>query len=165
VFDRFTNRARRVLVMAQEESRLLGHDFLGTEHLLLGLIRVGGPSAHALHQTGVTLEVTRRAVQHVVGLGNAQPGDAGVRFTSRAKKVLELSLREALQLDDPYISTGHILLGLLQEDESVVCHTLVNLGVDTVELRAIVMDVGFDDGDDSAVPPYVTPPENPPRAG
>ncbi len=113
MFERFTDRARRVLVLAQEEARLLDHGYIGTEHILLGLIQESdGPAAQALAQLGVTLEAVREKVVETVGLVGAGP-TGSPPFTPRAKKVLELSLREGLQLGHNYIGTEHFLLGIV----------------------------------------------------
>src|SRR5260370_19207017 len=115
MFERFTNRARRVVVLAQEEARLLSHNYIGTEHLLRGLIGEGeGAAAKALESLEVSLQEARQQVEAIVGRGKKDPS-GHIPFTSRAKKVLELSLREALQLGHNYIGTEHILLGLLRE--------------------------------------------------
>jgi len=129
VFERFTDRARRVVVLAQEESRELGHDHIGTEHLLLGLVReTEGIAAQALAALDVDLDVVRARVEERIGHGSGQP-KGHIPFTPRAKKVLEMSLREALQLKHDYIGTEHILLGLLREGEGVACQVLMNMGV------------------------------------
>ncbi|MGH8921240.1 MAG: Clp protease N-terminal domain-containing protein, partial [Actinomycetes bacterium] len=113
MFERFTDRARRVLVLAQEEARLLNHNFIGTEHILLGLIHEGeGVAAKALEQLGISLEAVREKVEETIGPAGTSPAGSPP-FTPRAKKVLELSLREALQLGHNYIGTEHMLLGLV----------------------------------------------------
>jgi ATP-dependent Clp protease ATP-binding subunit ClpC len=115
VFERFTDKARRVVVLAQEEARLLNHNYIGTEHVLLGLVREGkGVAAQALTSMGIGLEAVRGQVEKIIGQGQAAP-TGHIPFTPRAKKVLELSLREALQLGHNYIGTEHILLGLVRE--------------------------------------------------
>ena len=130
MFERFTDRARRVLVLAQEEARLLNHSFIGTEHILLGLIHEGeGVAAKALEPLGVTLEAVREKVEETIGLAGTAP-TGSPPFTPRAKKVLELSLREALQLGHNYIGTEHMLLGLVREGEGVAAQVLVSLGAD-----------------------------------
>src|SRR5829696_3245407 len=117
MFERFTDRARRVVVLAQEEARLLDHNYIGTEHILLGLVHEGGGvAAQALTQLGVSLEAVRDQVKEIIGRGAEAP-TGHIPFTPRAKKVLELSLREALELGHNYIGTEHILLGLLREGE------------------------------------------------
>jgi ATP-dependent Clp protease ATP-binding subunit ClpA len=139
VFERFTDRARRVMVFAQEEARLLNHNFIGTEHLLLGLIQEGeGVAAHALESLGVTLGAARSKVAESVGpAGTGSVGSAP--FTPRTKKVLELSLREALQLGHKYIGTEHLLLGLVREGEGGAAHVLQSLGADLPAVRRQVM--------------------------
>jgi ATP-dependent Clp protease ATP-binding subunit ClpC len=128
VFERFTDRARRVLVLAQEEARLLNHNYIGTEHLLLGLIHEGeGVAATALESLGMSLEAVRGQVEEIIGQGQSAP-TGHIPFTPRAKKVLELSLREAKQLGHNYIGTEHILLGLIREGEGVAAQVLVKLG-------------------------------------
>jgi ATP-dependent Clp protease ATP-binding subunit ClpA len=117
VFERFTDRARRVVVLAQEEARLLNHNYIGTEHILLGLIHEGeGVAAKALESLGISLEAVRNQVEEIIGQGGSSPS-GHIPFTPRAKKVLELSLREALQLGHNYIGTEHILLGLIREEQ------------------------------------------------
>jgi ATP-dependent Clp protease ATP-binding subunit ClpC len=135
VFERFTERARRVLTFAQEEARELNHSFIGTEHILLGLIREGdGVGAQALRSLGFSLQAVRDQVQETIGTaGTAASGFPA--FTPRAKKVLELSLREALQLNHSYIGTEHILLGLVREGEGVAAKVLVSLGADLPRVR------------------------------
>jgi len=138
VFERFTDRARRVLTFAQEEARLLNHSFIGTEHILLGLIREGdGLGAKALHSLGISFDVVREKVEEIVGMSGSSPGGSPP-FTPRAKKVLELSLREALQLNHSYIGTEHILLGLVREGQGVAATVLIDLGVDLVRVRQAV---------------------------
>ncbi len=130
MFERFTDRARRVVVLAQEEARLLDHDYIGTEHLLLGLIHESeGVAAKVLESLGISLEEVRTEVQAAVGRGVAAP-EGHIAFTPRAKKVLELSLREALQLGHNYIGTEHILLGLIREGRGVAAQVLTRLGAD-----------------------------------
>lgn len=130
MFERFTDRARRVLVLAQEEARLLNHSFIGTEHILLGLIHEGdGVAAKALERGGITLEAVRDRVEEVVGKAGTAPSGSPP-FTPRAKKVLELALREALQLGHSYIGTEHLLLGLIREGEGVGAKVIETLGVD-----------------------------------
>jgi ATP-dependent Clp protease ATP-binding subunit ClpC len=139
MFERFTDRARRVVVQAQEEARLLNHNYIGTEHILLGLIHEGESiAARALDSLGVRLEPARRQVEAIVGLGKRAPSEH-IPFTSRAKKGLELSLREALQLSDSYIGPEHILLGLLREGDSVAVKVLVGLGTDLNRVRQQVI--------------------------
>ena len=129
MFERFTDRARRTIVLAQEESAALGHDYIGTEHLLLGLVRqTDGVAGRALAASGVRIEPARAAVEGIVGRGEVTR-PAHIPFTPRAKKVLELSLREALQLGHHDIGTGHLLLGLVHEGKGVGCQVLAALGV------------------------------------
>jgi ATP-dependent Clp protease ATP-binding subunit ClpC len=141
MFERFTDRARRVLVLAQEEARLLNHGFIGTEHILLGLIHEGdGLAAKALESLDISLETVREEVKERVGpAGPASRGNPP--FTPRAKKVLELSLREALQLGHNYIGTEHILLGLVREGEGVAAQVLVSLGADLPRVRQTVVQL------------------------
>src|SRR5438876_8758362 len=130
MFERFTDRARRVVVLAQEEARMLNHNYIGTEHILLGLIHEGeGVAAKALESLGISLEAVRSQVEEIIGQGQAAP-TGHIPFTPRAKKVLELSLREALQLGHNYIGTEHILLGLIREGEGVAAQVLQKLGAD-----------------------------------
>jgi ATP-dependent Clp protease ATP-binding subunit ClpC len=139
VFQRFSDSARRVVVLAQEEARKLNHNYIGTEHLLLGLIQEGeGIAAKALESFQVNLEAVRGQVVEVIGRGSSAPS-GHIPFTPRAKKVLELSLREALQLGHNYIGTEHILLGLIREGEGVAAKVLVKLGVDLERLRNQVL--------------------------
>jgi len=141
VFERFTDRSRRVLVLAQEESRLLNHGFIGTEHILLGLLHErDGIAARALTQLGVSLEVVREKVEEIVGASPTVP-TGSPPFTPRAKKVLELSLREALQLHHNYIGTEHLLLGLVREGEGVGAQVLVSLGVEMARVREQVIQL------------------------
>jgi ATP-dependent Clp protease ATP-binding subunit ClpA len=141
VFERFTDRARRVLVLAQEEARLLNHSFIGTEHILLGLIQEGeGVAATALKSLGISLESARERVERTIGILGGTPSGSPP-FTPRAKKVLELSLREALQLGHSYIGTEHILLGLIREGEGVAATVMVELGADLGRVRQAVMQV------------------------
>jgi hypothetical protein len=141
MFERFTDRARRVVVLAQEEARLLNHNYIGTEHILLGLIHEGeGVAAKALEQLGISLEAVRDRVQSIIGEGGGAP-TGHIPFTPRAKKVLELSLREALQLGHNYIGTEHILLGLVREGEGVAAQVLVNLGADLSAVRQQVVQL------------------------
>jgi hypothetical protein len=139
MFERFTDRARRVLVLAQEEARLLNHNFIGTEHILLGLIREEeGVAAKALESLGISLEAVRAKVEKTVGpAGNVPAGSPP--FTPRVKKMLELSLREALQLGHNYIGTEHMLLGLVREGEGVASQVLVSLGADLSRVRQQVI--------------------------
>ena len=127
MFERFTDRGRRVVVLAQEEARMLDHNYLGTEHLLLGLLREsGGVAAKALQSLGIGLEAVRHQVMEIIGEGHQAPS-GHIPFTPRVKKVLELSLREAQLLGHDYVSTGHLLLGLLREGDGVAVQVLVRL--------------------------------------
>jgi ATP-dependent Clp protease ATP-binding subunit ClpC len=141
MFERFTDRARRAVVLAQEEARLLNHDYIGTEHLLLGLIHEGkGVAAKALESLGISLEAVRQNVEEMIGRGQyAPPGH--IPFTPRAKKVLELSLRESQQFGHDYIGTEHILLGLIREAEGVAAQVLVKLGADLNRVRQQVIQL------------------------
>ena len=141
MFERFTDRARRVVVLAQEEARMLNHNYLGTEHILLGLIHEGeGVAAKALESLGISLEAVRQQVEEIIGQGQQAPS-GHIPFTPRAKKVLELSLREALQLGHNYIGTEHILLGLIREGEGVAAQVLVKLGADLNRVRQQVIQL------------------------
>jgi ATP-dependent Clp protease ATP-binding subunit ClpA len=141
MFERFTDRARRVVVLAQEEARVLNHNYIGTEHILLGLLREGeGVAAKALESLGLHLEAVRQQVEQIIGKGQQVPA-GHIPFTPRAKKVLELSLREALQLGHDYIGTEHILLGLLSEGEGVAAQVLVRLGADLKRVRQQVIQL------------------------
>ncbi len=141
LFERFTDRARRVVVLAQEEARLLNHSYIGTEHILLGLIHEGeGVAAKALESLSISLEAVRAQVEEIIGQGGSSPS-GHIPFTPRAKKVLELSLREALQLGHNYIGTEHILLGLLREGEGVATQVLVKLGADLGKVRQQVIQL------------------------
>jgi ATP-dependent Clp protease ATP-binding subunit ClpC len=141
MFERFTDRARRVVVLAQEEARMLNHNYVGTEHILLGLIHEGeGVAAKALESLGISLEAVRQQVEEIIGQGQQAPS-GHIPFTPRAKKVLELSLREALQLGHNYIGTEHILLGLIREGEGVAAQVLVKLGADLNRVRQQVIQL------------------------
>ncbi|WP_029145372.1 ATP-dependent Clp protease ATP-binding subunit [Microbacterium luticocti] len=141
MFERFTDRARRVVVLAQEEAKMLNHNYIGTEHILLGLIHEGeGVAAKALESLGISLDAVREQVQDIIGQGQQQPA-GHIPFTPRAKKVLELSLREALQLGHNYIGTEHILLGLIREGEGVAAQVLVKLGADLNKVRQQVIQL------------------------
>jgi len=139
--ERFTDRARRVVVLAQEEARRLNHNYIGTEHILLGLIHEGeGVAARALESLGISLDAVRQQVEEIIGRGQqAPPGH--IPFTPRAKKVLELSLREALQLGHDYVGTEHILLGLIREGDGVAAQVLVKLGADLNRVRQQVIQL------------------------
>ncbi|MGW1743100.1 ATP-dependent Clp protease ATP-binding subunit [Nocardia sp. NPDC001965] len=141
MFERFTDRARRVVVLAQEEARMLNHNYIGTEHILLGLIHEGeGVAAKSLESLGISLEGVRSQVEEIIGQGQQAPS-GHIPFTPRAKKVLELSLREALQLGHNYIGTEHILLGLIREGEGVAAQVLVKLGADLNRVRQQVIQL------------------------
>ena len=141
MFERFTDRARRVVVLAQEEARMLSHNYIGTEHLLLGLLREeNGLAAHVLTGMDVSLGAAREQVLVIIGTGESAPS-GHIPFTPRAKKVLELSLREALQLGTDYIGTEHLLLGLLREGEGVAAQILVKLGKNLTTVREAVATV------------------------
>jgi len=158
VFERFTDRARRVLVLAQEEARLLNHSFIGTEHILLGLVHEEeGVAAEALRSLGVTLVAVRRRVEETIGMAGTAPSGSPP-FTPRAKKVLELSLREALQLGHSYIGTEHMLLGLVREGEGVAARVLVSLGVDLNRVRQQVIALMSRPGGTEGSPGHGRPP-------
>src|SRR5512143_277758 len=141
MFERFTDRARRVVVLAQEEARLLNHSYIGTEHILLGLIHEGeGVAAKAMESLGISLEAVRSQVEEIIGQGGSSPS-GHIPLTPRAKKVLALSLREALQLGHNYIGTEHILLGLIREGEGVAAQVLVKLGADLSRVRQQVIQL------------------------
>src|SRR5215210_3232994 len=141
MFERFTDRARRVVVLAQEEARMLSHNYIGTEHILLGLIHEGeGVAAKALESLDISLEAVRGQVEDIIGQGQQAPS-GHIPFTPRAKKVLELSLREALQLGHNYIGTEHILLGLIREGEGVAAQVLQKLGADLNRVRQTVIQL------------------------
>ncbi|MCW2516132.1 MAG: ATP-dependent Clp protease ATP-binding protein, partial [Mycobacterium sp.] len=141
MFERFTDRARRVVVLAQEEARMLNHNYIGTEHILLGLIHEGeGVAAKSLESLGISLEGVRSQVEEIIGQGQQAPS-GHIPFTPRAKKVLELSLREALQLGHNYIGTEHILLGLIREGEGVAAQVLVKLGAELTRVRQQVIQL------------------------
>ena len=139
MFEKFTDKARRVVVLAQEEAKLLNHNYIGTEHILLGLIHEGeGVAAKSLEALGIALESVREQVKEIIGQGQTAP-TGHIPFTPRAKKVLELSLREALQLGHSYIGTEHLLLGLIREGEGVAAQVLTKLGADTNKVRQQVI--------------------------
>jgi hypothetical protein len=141
MFERFTDRARRVVVLAQDEARRLDHTWIGTEHILLGLIREGeGVAAKALESLGISLDAVRQQVEEIIGHGQQTPS-GHIPFTPRTKKVLELSLREALQLGHDYIGTEHILLGLIREGDGVAAQVLVMLGADQNRVRQQVIQL------------------------
>ncbi len=141
MFERFNDDGRRVVVLAQEEARLLNHNFIGTEHILLALLRARGTvAARALESLDISLAVARAQVIEAVGSGGTEPS-GHIPFTPRAKKVLELSLREALQLGHNYIGCEHVLLGLLREGDGVAAEILVKLGADLQRVRARVFEL------------------------
>lgn len=153
MFEKFTDKARRVVVLAQEEAKLLNHNYIGTEHILLGLIHEGeGVAAKALESLGINLDSVREQVQEIIGQGQQAP-TGHIPFTPRAKKVLELSLREALQLGHSYIGTEHLLLGLIREGEGVAAQVLTKLGADTNRVRQQVIQLlsGFQSKETVAV--------------
>ncbi len=159
MFERFTDRARRVVVLAQEEARLLNHSYIGTEHILLGLIHEGeGVAAKAMESLGISLEAVRNQVEEIIGQGGSSPS-GHIPFTPRAKKVLELSLREALQLGHNYIGTEHILLGLIREGEGVAAQVLVKLGADLSRVRQQVIQLlsGYQGGQGKGEPQAANP--------
>lgn len=142
MFDRFTDRARRVLVLAQDEARLLNHNYLGTEHLLLGLISEReGIAAKALEAIGISLGSAEQSVKEIIGVGSTPPSGTPPPFTPRGRKVLELAFKEALQLGHTYIGTEHILLGLIREGEGVGALVLQNLGADLGRVRHTVLQL------------------------
>jgi ATP-dependent Clp protease ATP-binding subunit ClpC len=154
MFERFTDRARRVVVLAQDEARMLSHNYIGTEHILLGLIHEGeGVAAKALESLGISLEAVRQQVEEIIGQGQQAPS-VHIPFTPRAKKVLELSLREALQLGHNYIGTEHILLGLIREGEGVAAQVLVRLGCDLNVARRRVIQLSPGEGAEHELPRF-----------
>jgi ATP-dependent Clp protease ATP-binding subunit ClpA len=135
VFERFTERARQVVVLGQDEARLLKHNYIGTEHILLGLLREEeGLAARVLDSLDVTVEEVRAMVARIVGQGD-EVSTGQIPFTPRAKKVLDLALREALALGHNYIGTEHVLLGLLRENEGVAAHILLDFDADAEKVR------------------------------
>jgi ATP-dependent Clp protease ATP-binding subunit ClpA len=141
VFERFTERGRQVVVLAQDEARFLRHNYIGTEHLLLGVLGVEeGLAARVLESLDVTREEVRLQVAQIVGRGD-EPSSNHLPFTPRAKKVLELSLREAMSLGNQYIGTEHVLLGLVREDEGVACRILLHFGADATTVRNAVISM------------------------
>jgi ATP-dependent Clp protease ATP-binding subunit ClpC len=137
MFERYTDRARRVVVLAQEEARELGHNYVGTEHILLGLIHEGnGIAAQALTALGVSLDATRTQIEAIIGRGElARVQDGPIAFTPRTKKVLELASREAWDLGHNYIGTEHILLGLMRESDGVGAQVLNSAGIEFSAVR------------------------------
>ena len=149
MFERFTDRARRVVVLAQEEARMLNHNYIGTEHILLGLIHEGeGVAAKALESLGISLEGVRQQVVEIIGQGQEEPS-GHIPFTPRAKKVLDLSLREAQQLGHSHIDTKHILLGLIREGGGVAAQVLIKLGAHLNRVRQEVTRVDPDSQEQS----------------
>jgi ATP-dependent Clp protease ATP-binding subunit ClpC len=141
MLQRFTDRARRVVVLAQEEARMLNHSYIGTEHILLALLDEGdGVGAKALELLGISLDAVRQQVEEIIGRGQHTPS-GHIPFTPRSKKVLELSLREALQLGHDYIGTEHLLLGLIREGDGVAAQVLVKLGADLNRVREQVIQL------------------------
>jgi ATP-dependent Clp protease ATP-binding subunit ClpA len=141
MFERFTDRTRRVVVLAQEEARMLNHGYIGTEHILLGLIREGdGYAARTLESLGISLDAVRQQVEEIIGRGQQAPS-GHIPFTPRAKKVLELAQREARALGHAYVGTEHILLGLIREGDGVAAQVLVNLGADLNRVRQQVIQL------------------------
>ena len=141
MFERFTDRARRVVVLAQQEAARLNHNWIGTEHLLLGLLSEGqGIAARALASMGISLDAMRGAVEDIIGRGQ-EPPSGHIPFTPRAKKVLELSLREALQLRSDSIGTEHLLLALIREGDGVAAQVLLDAGVDLNRARQQVIEL------------------------
>ena len=169
MFERFTDRARVVLVLAQEEARLLNHGFIGTEHILLGIVSEGdGVGAQALQSLGISLQAVREKVEEAIGMAGSAPSGSPP-FTPRAKKVLELSLREALQMNHDYIGTEHLLLGLVRQGDGIAISTLRTLGADPPRVRQEVIRLISGAGDPrGAVSTQVrdlpdTAPATPPR--
>ncbi len=157
MFERFTDRARRVVVLAQEEARLLNHNYIGTEHILLGLAAEReGTAARVLSTLDIEPDALRAEIEQLLGRGDAMPS-GHLPFTPRAKKVLELSLREALQLGHNYIGTEHILLGLIREEDGVGAQALVRKGADLVRVRRLVTATPARSGPEPIVP--TSPPE------
>ncbi|MEV0998776.1 Clp protease N-terminal domain-containing protein, partial [Nonomuraea sp. NPDC050202] len=153
MFEKFTDQARRAVVLAQEEARTLNHNFIGTEHLLLGLIHEGkGVAAQALKSLGVSIDGVRLQIEEIIGQG--RPAESGhIPFTARAKRVLELSVREALQLGHDYIGTEHLLLGLIREGEGVAAQVLMKLEADPRRVRSWVLQSLSGRGDGQQAPP------------
>jgi hypothetical protein len=165
MFERFTDRARRVVVLAQEEARILNHSYIGTEHLLLGLIREGeGVAAKALEALGVDLKAGRQQVEEIRGKGEQVPS-GHIPFTPRAKKVLELSLREALQLGHNYVGTEHILLGLIREGEGVAAQVLTQdpfrLDLNLVRQQVIQLLSGYQGNEPATIAFVINPQPKP----
>jgi ATP-dependent Clp protease ATP-binding subunit ClpC len=159
MFERFTDRARQVVVLAQEEARMLDHNYIGTEHILLALLREGeGVAAEALTALGIRLDVMRQAVEDIIGRGTQSPAGP-MPFTPRSKTVFELSLREALSLGSDRIGTEHILLALLREGYGVGAQILVGAGVSLNRARQQIIDLLHrGPGEDAPSPPVSAPP-------
>ncbi|MBI4728510.1 MAG: hypothetical protein HY775_03295 [Acidobacteria bacterium] len=150
MFERFNDRARRAVVLAQEEARMLNDNYIGTEHVLLGLVHEGeGVAAKALESLGISLEATRRQVEEIIGRGR-DPATGHIPFTPRARKVLELSLREALHLGHGSLGTGHLLLGLIREGEGVGIQVLSRLGADLQGVRNRTLELLAQDPEEPA---------------
>jgi ATP-dependent Clp protease ATP-binding subunit ClpA len=148
MFERFTDQSRRAVVLAQDEARFFSHNYIGTEHLLAGLRRENrGVAARVLESAGITMDAVRAEIEKLVGRGESAPS-GHIRFTPGAKKCLELSLREALNLGHNHIGTGHLLLGLMSKDDGVAIQVLRGLGADLVQLRAQVNEEIEDDPED-----------------
>ena len=144
MLERFTDQARRVVVLAEEEARMLDHNWIGTEHLLLGVLREGdGVAARTLASLGISLQPVRQQVEEIIGPVQQVPAEH-IPFTPRSKKVLELSLRESLQLGHDRVGTGHLLLGLIREGDGVAAQVLVRLGADLNQLRQQVIELVSD---------------------
>ena len=155
MFERFSDRARRAVVRAQEEARLLNHDYIGTEHILLGLLAErAGVAARALDSLNVTLEAAREQVREIIGQGSQEQGQRGhIPFTPRAKKVLELSLRESLSLRSEIIGTEHLLLGLIAEGDGVGSQILERLGAPAETVRERVVELARTEPEPETEPP------------
>jgi ATP-dependent Clp protease ATP-binding subunit ClpC len=142
VFERFTERARQVVVFAQDEARALRHNYIGTEHLLLGLLREEeGVAARTLVSVGMTLERARAEVERIVGIGEVELTSGQIPFTPRAKRMLELALREALSMGHNHIGTEHVLLGLSRDDKAMAVKILRNAGIEPegVQEKVVLM--------------------------
>jgi ATP-dependent Clp protease ATP-binding subunit ClpC len=169
MFERFTERARQVVLQAQAEARSRGHNYIGTEHILLALVHedIGGVAPKALESMQISADAVRDRIDEIIGRSSAPPPAGHIPFTPRSKKVLELSLREALQLGHHYIGTEHILLGILGEGEGVAVQVLTGLGTDLGRTRQQVTEIltGRRSGTEAAVAVAVSPPASPPAAG
>jgi ATP-dependent Clp protease ATP-binding subunit ClpC len=162
MFERYTDRARRVVVMAQEDARDLGHNYVGTEHILLGLIHEGdGVAAQALTALGVSLDESRAQVEAIIGRGDLAHVQSGpIPFTPRTKKVLELAAREARELGDSYIGTEHILLGLMREGDGVGAQVLNSAGIEFSAVRHQIREL-LRGSQESDLPPGEPPAASP----